>query len=76
MWARLEFFGGLAIVAIMCALAGYAVVSQIILIHPTGEVRECVDRASAVAAANHKPVSQKFLAGVCVRLAPKQGLLK
>jgi hypothetical protein len=75
-WARLEFFGGLAIVALMCVLAGFAVVSEIISTHPSREVRECVARAAAVAVAHHKPVSEKFLIEMCERLKPPKRLIK
>ncbi len=68
MLARVEIFIGLAVVAVLCILAGYAVVTGIFLSINRVEVHRCVARASVIAAHEHKHVSDEFLTATCERL--------
>jgi hypothetical protein len=47
MLTRIEIAAGIAVAAVLCLLAGYAVVSGVLLVHPDAEVRTCVERAEA-----------------------------
>ncbi len=47
MLTRIEIAAGLVAAAVLLAVAGYAVVSGILIVHPDREVRECVARAEA-----------------------------
>jgi hypothetical protein len=47
MLTRIEIAAAIVLAALLWALAGYAVVSGILLAHPDREVRACVARAEA-----------------------------
>ena len=47
MLTRIEIAAGIIAAAVVFILAGYAVVSGILIVHPDPEVRECVARAEA-----------------------------
>lgn len=52
MLMRIEIAAGIAVAAVLFVLAGYAVVSGILIVHPDREVRECVARAEAAGNVN------------------------
>ena len=47
MLTRIEIAAGLVAAAVLFVVAGYAVVSGILIVHPDRDVRECVARAEA-----------------------------
>jgi hypothetical protein len=67
MLTRIEIAAAIVFAAVLWILAGYAVVSGILLAHPDREVRECVARAEA-AAGPHKPGSKLAATKTCTEL--------
>jgi hypothetical protein len=67
MLTRIEIVAGIVVAALLWVLAGYAVVSGILLVHPDKAVRDCVARAEA-AAGPHKPGSKLAATEACTRL--------
>ena len=67
MLTRIEIAAGIIAAAILSVLAGYAVVSGILIAHPDREVQECVARAEA-AAGPHKSGSKRAATETCTQL--------
>jgi len=67
MLTRIEIAAGIAVAAVIFVLAGYAVVSGILIVHPDAAVRDCVARAEA-AAGPHKQGSKLAATETCMRL--------
>jgi hypothetical protein len=55
MLRRIEIAGGLVVVALLCMLAGYSVVSGVLLARPDDAVRACVARAEDASKTNRPP---------------------
>jgi hypothetical protein len=68
MLQRVEIVFGLVAIALITILAGYAMVSVILIARPSAEVRACVTRAKEDAAENHKRISRGFATEMCERL--------
>ena len=67
MLTRIEIAAGIIVAAMVFALAGYAVVSGILIVHPDTAVRDCVARAEA-AAGPHKQGSKLTATKTCTQL--------
>jgi hypothetical protein len=67
MLRRIEIAAAVVFAALLWILAGYAVVSGILLAHPDREVRDCVARAEA-AADPHKQGSKLAATRTCTQL--------
>jgi len=67
MLTRIEIAAGIIVAAVLLALAGYAVVSGILIAHPDREVRECVARAEA-AGEPHEHGSKLKATETCTQL--------
>jgi hypothetical protein len=67
MLTRVEIVAAIVFLAVLWVLAGYAVVSGILLAQPDREVRECVARAEA-AAGPHKHGSKLAATETCTQL--------
>jgi hypothetical protein len=67
MLTRIEIVAAIVFAAVLSVLAGYAVVSGILLAHPDAKVRDCVMRAEA-AAGPHKPGSTLAATKTCTQL--------
>jgi hypothetical protein len=67
MLTRIEIGAAIVFAAVLWILAGYAVVSSVLLAHPDAKVRDCVARAEA-AAGPHNPGSELAATEACTRL--------
>jgi hypothetical protein len=64
---RIEIVGGVVAVALLCMLAGYALVSGVLLARPDSEVAACVARAED-ASNTKRPPSALTLTEACTQL--------
>jgi hypothetical protein len=67
MLTRIEIAAAIVFAAVLWVLAGYAVVSGILLAHPDARVSDCVARAEA-AAGPHASGSKLAATKACTRL--------